>query len=232
MWVCWVFLLGGFAVCQFSENILKNSMPEFCQKSHPEYMENSRTSILDRFAAQPPRPLSGAKSQRSGLATPLCRSLFFQVRRRAAPRAQWPRDPGAPSAPHGTHPTPRDPRGPKGARGPKGGQRDPRGPKGGQGDPRGGKGTQGRLRRPWGGGPMGPSGGYSEVIRNGKPFRVEGYFEWKVIPSGWLMMKAITSGRHTKSPRAPSAPLGGGGPWGPLGVIPQLLRKANHFEWM
>ena len=26
--------------------------------------------ILDRVAAQPPRPLSGAKSQRSGLATP------------------------------------------------------------------------------------------------------------------------------------------------------------------
>ena len=49
--------------------------------------------ILDRFAAQPPRPLSGAKSQRSGLATPLCRSLFFQARRRAAPRAQEPKGP-------------------------------------------------------------------------------------------------------------------------------------------
>ena len=53
-------------------------------KRHPQV-------IQDRVAAQPPRPLSGAKSQRSGLATPLCRSVFFQVRRRAAPRAQGPR---------------------------------------------------------------------------------------------------------------------------------------------
>ena len=57
--------------------------------------------ILDRVAAQPPRPLSGAKSQRSILATPLCRSLFFQVRRRAAPRAQGPRDPKGPKGPKG-----------------------------------------------------------------------------------------------------------------------------------
>ena len=113
--------------------------------------------IPDRVAARPPRPLSGAKSQRSRLATPLCRYLFFQVRRRAAPRAQWPRDPGRPMGPEGD-------------------------PRGGQGDPRGGKGTQGRLRRPWGSGPMGPFGGYSAVIPNGKPFRVEGYYERKAIP--------------------------------------------------
>ena len=48
--------------------------------------------ILDRVAAQPPRPLSGAKSQRSGLATPLCRSLFFSgspARSASGPGTQW-----------------------------------------------------------------------------------------------------------------------------------------------
>ena len=55
-------------------------------------MKNGTPKVIhDRVAAQPPRPLSGAKSQRSGLATPLFRSVFFQVRRRAAPRAQGPR---------------------------------------------------------------------------------------------------------------------------------------------
>ena len=32
--------------------------------------QNLQHIILDRVAAQPPRPLSGAKSQRSGLVTP------------------------------------------------------------------------------------------------------------------------------------------------------------------
>ena len=30
---------------------------------------------------------------------------------------------------------------------------------------------------------MGASGGYNEVIPNGKPFRVEGYYERKAIPN-------------------------------------------------
>jgi len=54
------------------------------------------------------------------------------------------------------------------------------GPKGAQRDPRtkGGQGTQGRLRRPWGNGPLEPSG----VIP--KPFRMESHFEWKGISKG------------------------------------------------
>ena len=32
-------------------------------------------------------------------------------------------------------------------------------------------------------------------------------------------------------PRAPSAPLGGMGPWGPLGVIPKPFRVESHPEW-
>ena len=71
--------------------------------------------IPDRFAAQPPRPLSGAKSLRSILATPLCRSLFFQARRRAAPRAQEPKGPKGPKAPQRG---PRAPSAPFGGMGP------------------------------------------------------------------------------------------------------------------
>ena len=47
--------------------------------------------------------------------------------------------------------------------------------------------TQGRLRRPGGigGAGAGPWGlwGYSEAIPNGKPFRLEGIYEGKPIPS-------------------------------------------------
>ena len=53
--------------------------------------QNLQNIILDRVAAQPPRPLSGAKSQRSGLITPKCRSLFFSgspARSASGPRAQ------------------------------------------------------------------------------------------------------------------------------------------------
>ena len=123
--------------------------------------------IPDRVAARPPRPLSGAKSQRSRLATPLCRSLFFQVRRRAAPRAQWPRDPGRPMGPKGGQGDPREP---------KGTQRDPRGPKGGQGDPRDQRDPR-APSAPLGGWAHGALWGYSEAIPNGRPFRVEGYYE-------------------------------------------------------
>ena len=69
-------------------------------------------------------------------------------------------------------------------RGPKGTQGHPEGPKKSQGDPRGPKGAFGALG---GNGPMGPFGGYSEAISNGKPisngrsFRLEGHSEWKVI---------------------------------------------------
>ena len=78
-----------------------------------------------------------------------------------------PLDPKATQGPH-PHPTPQGTRGAK-----------DKGPKGTKGT----KGTQGRLRRPWGSGPMGPFGGYSAVIPNGKPFRVEGYYERKAIPN-------------------------------------------------
>ena len=65
--------------------------------------------IHDRFAAQPPRPLSGAKSQRSILATPLCRSFFSGSPARSA---SGPRDPKGPKG------TQRDS---LGAQGPQGG---------------------------------------------------------------------------------------------------------------
>jgi len=62
--------------------------------------------ILDRVAAQPPRPLSGAKSQRSELATPLYRSSFLvfsgsPARSASGPRAGALRAPWAPSGPKG-----------------------------------------------------------------------------------------------------------------------------------
>ena len=75
-------------------------------------------------------------------------------------------DPLDPKAPQGPHPHPNPPR-------------DPRGPKGPGG--RGPRGTQGRLRRPWGGWAHGTLWGYSEAIRRGKPFRMEGSFEIKVV---------------------------------------------------
>ena len=69
--------------------------------------------------------------------------------------------------------------GPKGPN--KGTQGDPRGRT--QGGPRGPKGTQGRLRRPWGGWAHGAPWGYTEAIPNGTPFRLEGIYEGKAIPS-------------------------------------------------
>ena len=57
------------------------------------------------------------------------------------------------------------------------------GPKGTQGNPRVPKGTEGRLRRPWGGWAHGAPWGYTEAIPNGTPFRLEGIYEGKPIPS-------------------------------------------------
>ena len=57
------------------------------------------------------------------------------------------------------------------------------GPKGTQGNPRVPKGTEGRLRRPWGGWAHGAPWGYTEAIPNGTPFRLEGIYEGKAIPS-------------------------------------------------
>ena len=57
------------------------------------------------------------------------------------------------------------------------------GPKGTQGNPRVPKGTEGRLRRPWGGWAHGARWGYTEAIPNGTPFRLEGIYEGKAIPS-------------------------------------------------
>ena len=56
-------------------------------------------------------------------------------------------------------------------------QGDPRGPKGTQGDPRGPKGAFGAL----GGRGHGALWGYSVAIPNGKPFRMEGYYERKPL---------------------------------------------------
>ena len=57
------------------------------------------------------------------------------------------------------------------------------GPKGTQGNPRVPKGTEGRLRRPSGGWAHGTPWGYTEAIPNGTPFRLEGIYEGKAIPS-------------------------------------------------
>ena len=45
------------------------------------------------------------------------------------------------------------------------------------------KGTEGRLRRPWGGWAHGAPWGYTEAIPIGTPFRLEGIYEGKAIPS-------------------------------------------------
>ena len=89
-------------------------------------------------------------------------------------------DPLDPKAPQGPHPHPTPP-GTPGDPQDLGGQGDPKGPKGTQGDPKGPKGTQGRLRRPWGGWAHGALWGYSEAIPNGKPFRVDCYYERKPL---------------------------------------------------
>ena len=73
-----------------------------------------------------------------------------------------------------------DPLDPKAPQGPPPPPNPPRDPRGGQ-RARGAKGTQGRLRRPWGGWAHGALWGYSEAITNGKPFRVEGYYERKLL---------------------------------------------------
>ena len=76
-----------------------------------------------------------------------------------------------------------DPLDPKAPQGPHlGDHGDPKEPKGTLGGTKGPKGTQGRLRRPWGGWAHGALWGYSEAIPNGKPFRVEGYYERKSTP--------------------------------------------------
>ena len=86
--------------------------------------------------------------------------------------------------PKGTQGTRWDPRAPKETQGDQG---DPRGPKGTQGDPRGPKGTQVDPRdprapsAPLGGWGHGALWGYSEAIPNGKPFRMEGYYERKAL---------------------------------------------------
>ena len=111
-------------------------------------------------------------SRRPYVASTRCRSLGGGPKEaQGNPRAS-PKEPKGPDGTQG------DPKGPKGTNGTQG---DPRGPKGTQ---RGPKGTQGDPRAPsaplggWGHGAL---WGYSEAIPNGKPFRMEGYYERKAL---------------------------------------------------